>query len=370
MNRIDADDPPQSRGALPSHLNNLDFLRIALAIVVVVSHSFAIRNGSSDLEPVYRLTRHGWDLGKQAVVGFFAISGMLVTQSWLRTDDLGRFLAKRSLRIFPGYAVAVVVCILVFTPAVGSLALTWRPLAVCGLELEPLHAQHLLTGNPFPQYINGSIWTIRYEFYCYLILACLGLAGVLRRPWATACAFAASLSLVVAERFANRRGVNPSVAGIGDLAAWARFLPPFLAGAVAFHFRHRVTARGWVVCAGLALVLALFRYEKATVARLVAPAVTAYGVVYVGFHPALRLHRVGRWGDFSYGTYLYAWPIQQTLVRFTGSTLNPWTLSAAAVPLAVLAGVASWHLVERPATGIDWPARFRRRPTAGLLTIG
>ena len=331
----------------PAHRNNLDVLRLVLALAVIFSHSFPIATGSNDREPIDRITRHGWDVGKQAVVGFFAISGLLVAQSWRRTGGVGRFAAKRGLRILPGYAVCIAVCILIATPAVGSLAANWRPLTVCGLELEPLHAPQLLAANPYPAYLNGSIWTIRYELYCYLILAALGAAGALRRPVAMAAVFVASLSLILAGDWARHRQVALALTGVGDLTSWARFLPPFLAGAAVSSVYHRVPLRGWALCVAGAVMLVLFRFGLPTVARLMVPFVTVYGVLYVGFHPRLRLHRFGRYGDFSYGTYLYAWPIQQVLVAHTGAHLTPWMLCAAAAPLSLLAGVGSWFGVER-----------------------
>ena len=160
--------------------------------------------------------------------------------------------------------------------------------------------------------------------------------------------FAASLLLVPASRVATRLSLDRSVTGIGDLASWARFLPPFLAGVVAYHVRGRFRPRGWVLCVAGGLVLALFRYRCGAIAAVLVPFVTVYAVLYFGFHPAVRLHHFARRGDFSYGTYLYAWPIQQTLVTYFQSRLTPWTLFAAAAPLSVLAGVASWYCVEQP----------------------
>ncbi len=66
----------------------------------------------------------------------------------------------------------------------------------------------------------------------------------------------------------------------------------------------------------------------------------------MGRRVELRL-RVHRFGDFSYGTYLYAFPIQQTLMHYHAfSTMQLMMLS---IPLTYIVGLASWHLVEKRA---------------------
>jgi peptidoglycan/LPS O-acetylase OafA/YrhL len=343
----------QSPPALPAQTtihqrNNLDFIRLFLAVLVIFSHSFPLVSTTSDFEPLDRLTRHGWDLGKEAVVGFFVISGFLVSQSWVRTNNLTRFIEKRSLRIFPGYIAAVAMTILLAVPAVGSIRPAWRALLVEGLTLQPLFDHSLLTTAPLRWYINGSIWTIRYEYYCYILVAALGIAGLLNKRAIAVTLFVASYGLTIAARIASEHNKNFSITGIGDLSAWARFLPAFLAGVVWFHFAEVIRPRFWHVAGAIVITVLLFRFGARLAAEMLIPPTTVWANQYVAFHPRIRLHNFGRFGDFSYGTYLYAWPIQQVLLFRCPGVFNPWTLFLAAAPVSVVAGVASWYAVERP----------------------
>jgi peptidoglycan/LPS O-acetylase OafA/YrhL len=78
------------------------------------------------------------------------------------------------------------------------------------------------------------------------------------------------------------------------------------------------------------------------------PVCGAYLVLWAAFHPLFRLHGFSKYGDFSYGMYLYAFPIQQLLVMHNSGSMNPYALFALAWPLSILAGMLSWYVVERP----------------------
>jgi len=62
--------------------NNFDFLRCALALMVLFSHCYPLTYGKTDYEPFYRATGGHEDLGRIAVAGFFTLSGFLIANSW------------------------------------------------------------------------------------------------------------------------------------------------------------------------------------------------------------------------------------------------------------------------------------------------
>src|SRR6516164_2588154 len=170
--------------------NNFDALRLVAAASVVLSHSFLIADGTQDHEPLIWLTGHQSILGLVGVFVFFAISGFLVTQSFEETGDAWRFLAKRALRIFPGLFVATSLSAFVLAPLVTTLPLgsyLGRPEPyeyVFGNTLLD-QTMHELPGvrfvdNPVGLEINGSLWTLRYEFVMYLMVLLLGVLGLLR----------------------------------------------------------------------------------------------------------------------------------------------------------------------------------------------
>ena len=101
--------------------NNFGALRLLLALAVLFSHAYAAYAGKhEDADHLCILTRGQMDLGSLAVQAFFAISGYLITLSWLRTPQLRTFLLKRVLRIYPGFIVASIISLLVFAPLSGA----------------------------------------------------------------------------------------------------------------------------------------------------------------------------------------------------------------------------------------------------------
>jgi len=156
-------------GAVYSRQNAFDFLRVAAALAVLLSHSFPIV-GLQEPTPVAGLT-----MGKLAVAVFFAISGYLVCQSWQTDPHVGRFAARRALRIFPGLLVMLLLTVLVLGPALTEVRLseyfgagaTRKSLLYGALGLGSFPLPGLFEHNPMPGGVNGSLWTIKYELLMY-----------------------------------------------------------------------------------------------------------------------------------------------------------------------------------------------------------
>lgn len=174
----------------------------------------------------------------------------------------------------------------------------------------------------------------------------LGLSTVLgKRSWI--------LGLFVASLFAQflfaYTGIRPGgkILGLifGSPRVWARMLPVYLAGVVAYLYRERLTLNrtGMIVClAGLA-VAARIPYGLG----FAMPTLGTYLLLWLAFTSDWKWHNAAAFGDFSYGVYLYAFPIQQLIMHWIGHPTSPWTLFALASPLTLLAGILSWHLVEK-----------------------
>jgi len=222
------------------------------------------------------------------------------------------------------------------------------------LRLQEFHVQRAFAHNPYPGVLNGSVWSIQYEFWCYLGVAMMAVIGLLkRRGWVLAC-FVGSVAISVA--FQTQGWIlGGKFAGkiLGSPQLWARLLPFYLAGVVFYLFRDRIKLHVWG--ASLALVALLGASWMHVGWTAVFPFAGAYLVLYVAFSRWIPLQRVGRFGDFSYGTYLYAFPIEQLLVMAFGHAVAPWLLFALATPLTLLAAVVSWYGVER------WFLRPERR---------
>src|SRR5581483_393695 len=174
------------------HRNNFDALRLVAATSVIFTHSFLLAEGNQDRDLLVILSQRQCTTGLAGVFVFFAISGFLVTRSWEQTNSLPRFLAKRWLRIYPGYAV----CILAITFGLGA-AMTSLPLgdylrdprthdfliANLTMGLQP----NALPGVQFSQYwfgtvMDGPLWSLPLEVSLYVMVALLGLTRMLRVP--------------------------------------------------------------------------------------------------------------------------------------------------------------------------------------------
>lgn len=346
--------------ALPAHRNNFDFLRCMAAIMVIYGHGWMLSGAGGPGLWGVPFARVGLDV-------FFAISGYLVTGSWERGPRLGRFLANRSLRIFPGLIACVLLSALLLGPLVTTLPTaeylrdgrTWGYLRNIALYQQlrlPGVFERLREGSA----VNGSLWSLLPEFLCYLTVPALGLLPRRARLAALALGGAACGGLGL-WLFEGHEG--PSFQFYGASTEYMLVQVPFFfagAGLRLLETRGRALYR-----ADLALLCFTLNYGVSSwLSWGCIPLewlTTPYMVITVGRLSAPLLCQASRWGDCSYGLYLYAFPVQQlVLERLPGDRYPIWTCLAATVPLALL----SWHLIERPALS------FKTGRRAGRAALG
>lgn len=315
--------------------NNFDFIRFTMAVLVIWSHSFPLLRDSGVTEPLYRLSGGQASFGDIAVNVFFVISGFLIAMSWERSKSPWAYLKSRIYRIYPGFVAVTVLCAFVvapiFTPT-GEPKLTARLLGRPFLDaaiLQEYLVKDVFANNPHPGRMYGSVWTIRYEFVCYLVVMALGLLKAMRKRMIVALLFV-FFAAAYAEGFPTH---------------WFRFLAFYLAGTTCYLFRDCIPYRDRVAAVSAAVIAGSFFY--APLLPLTLTVCGTYLVFWLAFTKYLSLPHFARYGDFSYGIYLYAYPLQQIIVAKFGSRLSPPLLFLWALPCAVLAGVLSWHLLEK-----------------------
>ena len=325
--------------------NNFDFLRFFLATLVLFAHCFALSGPAAGLEPLSRLLNQQTDGGGLAVQFFFTISGFLVTASWERSRSVWQYLQKRILRIYPGWIVSLVFCVLIVGPLGGADLDSYftdpgtreffKPLALHYTEL-PLQ---VFAHNPLTYNVNGSTWTIPNEIFCYLLLTLLGVLGLLLRRAFTALLFAGVLIFALSHPHFSLR-----VRYFGSLDALPWLFSAFLSGATFYLYRDKIPRSS----RGLMAALAILALTSRAGLRFTLPICGTYALFWLAFAPAGVLRHFGKRGDFSYGIYLYAFPVQQLLIYYFGPRLSPWTLFPLAfLPTLALAWV-SWNFVEKP----------------------
>jgi peptidoglycan/LPS O-acetylase OafA/YrhL len=336
--------------------NNFNLIRLAAALTVIVSHSFPLA-GATAAEPLAILTGD-MTLGSMAVDVFFVTSGFLVTKSLLVRQSLLQFVAARCLRIYPGLIVMTLLTIVVagmFAPPgfysdhrtlryALSTGLLWLP------TLRVFDLPGIFTSNPFPNAVNGSLWTLPFELRMYTILAALGLAAGLLKASRVRLVQIAVVALAICGAAAEiARPQNPM----------AGFIFMFFTGGSYYVLRRRIPLHRGVAWSCALLILATLANRSAFV--LTYHALMAYVLFAAAYLPTLPRPKQ----DYSYGTYIYAFPIQQCIAQWHPGI--SWVLMVlAAIPLVLVAAALSWHLVEKPALAMkDYVVRRRGAARAG-----
>jgi peptidoglycan/LPS O-acetylase OafA/YrhL len=346
-----------------SRQNNFNALRLIAAVMVLVSHCFALTNRP---EPLATISQESF--GELGVSIFFAISGFLIARSWHGDPGLPRFAAKRALRLMPGLIVAVLITALVLGPAVTSLspsgylgdANTYGYIARNSvLDTINGHLPGVFLHNLYPEAINGSLWTLPVEALAYVAAAVLGVVGALRgRILLPVLSFIVLLALSTPPLSITSIQTSGPVGGHLDLVLYLGAL--FNAGLLLYVLRDHVVLR-WDIAA---LLLAAWIATANTdwmhpVALLALP----YLVLVLAYRTPRWVGAITRPGDLSYGIYVYAFPAQQLASYVWGPSLTPGVMLAlVAAPLYLIA-LASWHLVEAPALRLKPSADLRYRAT-------
>jgi len=343
--------------------NNFNLLRFIAATMVIWSHSFPLALGPGDNEPLR--SSLGVTFGSIAVDIFFVSSGYLIAASLMSSKNIFRFAWARFLRIYPGLIVATVLTVVfigVFISTEDASRYfqdrsTWKfsiknSALLLGIEYSLPGA---FTHTPAAYAVNGSLWTLPKELLMYAIFAGVWLvAGLLFRL------FALNRKLVFK--------VLVSITLVGALCVYlfglkefiedsnTRLLTAFTFGAFISLFRGRLPANpGLVILLAAAILLSsLDKRSFFFVYTLLFP----YLVICCALLPVWRLKEFNRLGDYSYGLYVYAFPIQQVIMTFLKG-IQPETLFGIAFLATSTLAVMSWHVVEKPALSLK-NMKFRR----------
>jgi peptidoglycan/LPS O-acetylase OafA/YrhL len=370
--------------------NSIGFLRLALATSVLVAHASPLGFGGTNYG--HQLTRNQLELGGLGVYGFFVLSGFLITASGMRFS-LPRYGWHRFLRIFPGFWACLLVTAFVIAPLVAlyerdTLAGFWNhPTGPADYIVDNFFTgiqqygiSGLLSTTPYgkmtggPSAFDGSLWSLIYELSCYVIVAVLAWTGVLRSAPRLLLVITGALYALAAFDFARQlpetntgmfgRGIIGPIPLIGalDRTTAHMLIMLFLAGACMHLYKHRIPMHP-AVAAGAAVAF----FGSAALGGFMVIGTPAY--VYLLIWTACKLPRmfqgVGRKRDYSYGIYIYAFPVQQVIALVGGAKWGPPVYILLSLAGTLLLAIPSWHLVEKPAMSAkDWTPRLprRRRP--------
>jgi peptidoglycan/LPS O-acetylase OafA/YrhL len=368
----------ENRGAGPG----FDFLRLALALAILLAHLAAIGQTRGILGQILDLVS-SWISGAPALAAgvtsvadvvpsaeqatplpgglvqpglsrpivlshvpmFFALSGFLVTGSAFRARKVGPFLALRFLRIFPALCVEVALSALIIGVVFTTLPLSdyfqaplfWSYFGnIAGFVQMELPGV-LFSASGDKHALNANLWTLPSEFHSYAILSVLMFSGIAFRRTAFSILFAAATLFLIFLNIAFDYNSVPAPSGSMNVYY-------FFMGVMFYLWRDEIPYNG-LLCAGAAAASYFLIVQPHGV--YIAPALLTYVTMFIGLSPLPR-SRLLQSGDYSYGIYLYGYPISQALVQ-TFPTLRG-NFFALLVPAVILTGVFaffSWHAIEK-----------------------
>jgi len=321
------------------HDNNFNIIRMLASTGVLISHAYPLSLGRGLGDPFTAI--FGISLGTACVMIFFCISGFFVAGSFEKNPSVKNFLLARSLRLFPALFVCLVATILIaslFTVSepehywsatpkyfFWNFTLFWGQTELPGVFQE----------NIFSPTINGSLWTLNFEVMCYFIILALGVSGFLAKKEKVFNFLVVFLTLLLLSKLFD----FPSRAGLLLELGY-----PFMLGVVFWVWRRSIPfAISYAAGSAIYIITSYFLPLPQFTIWIAA----TYMIFFLGYTDILSLKKYNRFGDYSYGLYIYAFPIQQIYVQL--GTDNPLQNIALSLPTALICAVVSWHFIESPA---------------------
>ncbi len=334
--------------------NNFNLIRFIAALLVILSHSYPLTGNPA--EPLSVLA--GFTFGHLAVDIFFVTSGFLVSASLLKRSELKSFITSRIVRIYPALIVAVAFSAYIIGPLFTSLPLveylkspTTHNFFIHNslLVVEPI--QFSLPGTfehlPVKNSVNGSLWTLPWEVAMYAALTFLGIISLLTfkrlHPQFLKVSITSTAVLFTVVYFANHS--THLITG-PHLPHMIRFAAMFFMGGAYYIYRQNIPLSKHLFSILLALVI-ISSTSPGNISFFIYSLALPYLLLYLSYIPTGFIRRFNQLGDYSYGLYIYAFPIQQSLV-FLRPDIPTTTLFLSAFPLTLFLAMLSWHFVEKP----------------------
>ncbi len=329
--------------------NNFDFLRFLFALLVVISHAYALSGSTEDNVGIYKISNGQLTFSQIGLNGFFIISGYFIFKSLQRSKSLLDYYKKRFLRLFPALIIVLILTLFLApiiyvnkTPFLQNIeALTYLPynLSLYGFQSG---IKGIFDTNSYHS-INGSLWTIRYEFTLYVALSILYCMKNKKK----ALTFLLSLAffifymlyLFLLPKLAGFSLFN--LLGIHVLNLGAFFIAGSVLASLEFE---KIKYKKWFLFLSLILLTFSIYFNFYDLTKHV---LLPFFILLLGFSTIPGIKDFGNFGDASYGIYIYSFPIQQSLMWFF--KLDSYALMISSIPLSVILGYFSWHLIEKKA---------------------
>ncbi|TFF40865.1 acyltransferase family protein [Mucilaginibacter psychrotolerans] len=335
---------------MKSKENAFDLLRLLLALSVVITHSLLLGNYQL-LDPVSYLAKGQTNFGELGVMGFFSLSGYLITGSFENTANIGKFITHRLLRILPGFWVCLFITSFVLAPIIytiktgplSSFSITGEGGAVsfffCDflLKINQWSIKNVLTNAAYKGSLNGSLWSLYPEVQCYVFTVIAGWFGLFGRNKMLYLITFVSVLAYFAISFNFIKNYGPTLI---ILSPALKVYVSYFAGSLIYVFKDqfKFDLRGSLFALLFALLLLKFGGF-----HLVSPLLIAVVLINIFQQFKLRLRY-----DLSYGIYIYSFPVQHMLFQLTNNRLSAPVFVLTSFLLSIALAFLSFVLIERP----------------------
>lgn len=354
----------QTIGSLYTPKDNFfDFLRFVFATMVIYFHSFPLFFGLGKVsDPIATITQGQAVMGPIAVSSFLVISGFLVTQSLVKSKNFLSYFIKRLLRLMPALIAATALAAFIVGPIITSLSMgeyfsgglnnPYR-FAFDAITLNLFEYQRgikdLFLGNPYPATVNGSMWTLKHEFLLYLMLPLVFYFRKMIKIEYLIFIIMVSFFFLTFLQFSYALRLpyvynNHLLPVIGsDYDNFIRLATYFFYGSFLYVFREKIACNLKLITFALVVLLVSFYLHILFYGMIL---VLPYLIVAAGVN--IKFSSFKKYGDFSYGLYIYAFPVQQTLIFLFRDKIGHLGFFVLSFLSILLVAFISWHLIENP----------------------
>lgn len=324
--------------------------------MVVWFHSFPLTGTSNGVEFFTRISQGQTTAGALGVFVFFVISGFLITMSFDRSKNVARFLKARVLRIFPGFIVVILLTVFIVGPLITTFSMKdyfTHPLTrqyLLNITLKSMHYNlpGVFAENIYPNAVNGSIWTLWYEFFFYLVVAILGSLKLLKKEISLVLYAGCFLILAL---------------GIEHLYYYIYFGLYFFAGMIFYLWKDKIQLNGKLALVAVGILILGIYTKQLTLALSIGG---TYLIFYLSLGPVPKFPNFSKHGDLSYGIYIYSFVVQQVLQLVTHNSLTQMQNFLYTLPIVFVCAFFSWHFIEKKCMQLKNKTLIRLKREEGL----
>jgi peptidoglycan/LPS O-acetylase OafA/YrhL len=336
-------------------VNNFNFLRLIAACMVVLTHSYPL-TGKVESDLISQLTLGTLSFSHLAVSIFFCISGFLITKSAINSKHFLSFFGKRILRIIPALFIVLLLESFVLGPFVTSLSLktyfsnsqTYGHLLSSLLYVQNYFLPGVFDENP-QHAVNGSLWTLMYEFSCYFICFIIVQSSLIKKKMVLTSILLGLLfiRILLGDKFFWFNYSTPYLLGHNILYSFEWFFY-FLCGMIYYLYFKSININFKLVIFLLLIYSIFILLDFEGMLKIMNYILIPTLIFFFAFIKG-KLNSFGKKADLSYGIYLYAFPIQQLIVYLFHEKIEMELLSLLTIIMSIPLAFLSWHLIEKQA---------------------